>query len=565
MSIKQRMYLLMIAAIVGLAGLAGMSIFQINRVFTSANYVTINVVPSVLALDTATIAFANMQLKLWQYMGTSDETLRSELSNEIKDMHTQTMEKIGLYERDLISDDKDKTLLMEDKAALAAYEPIREKAFAIANEGKVDEARAYLLRNISAGKRVKAALKAHDEYNIVIAKQSEADANSILGQAKIQALLVSLAVIAAVGFMGFRITRKLINSLEEAVEISTRVASGDLTGNIEVTSQDEFGQLMQSLKDMNDSLVKIVGQVRIGTDTITTASAEIASGNLELSSRTESQASSLEETAASMEQLTSTVKHNSENAQMANKLAVTASEIAVRGGDEVTKVVQTMGTINDSAKKIVDIISVIDGIAFQTNILALNAAVEAARAGEQGRGFAVVASEVRNLAQRSAAAAKEIKGLIGTSVDNVEAGSRLVNQAGITMAEVVNSIRQVTDVMTEITAASREQSQGINQVNQAVIDMDSVTQQNAALVEEAAAAAGAMQDQASHLTEVVRVFKLNETAATHTSVAQRIPKKIAPASKQYAFPKIAAKREGRHSIANSLASETGEADGFEEF
>lgn len=454
---------------------------------------------------------------------------------------------------------------MEDKAALAAYESIRVKTFAMANEGKVDEARSYLLSNISAGKRVKAAFKAHDEHNIVIAKQAAADANSILGQAKMQALLIALAVIAGVGFMGLTITRKLINSLGEAIKISTRVASDDLPCRIEVTSQDEFGQLMQSLKDMNDSLVNIVGQVRVGTDTITTAAAEIASGNMELSSRTESQASSLEETAASMEQLTSTVKHNAENAQMANKLAVTASEVAVRGGDEVTTVVQTMGTINDSAKKIVDIISVIDGIAFQTNILALNAAVEAARAGEQGRGFAVVASEVRNLAQRSAAAAKEIKELIGTSVENVEAGSRLVNQAGITMAEVVNSIRQVTDVMTEITAASREQSQGINQVNQAVIDMDSVTQQNAALVEEAAAAAAAMQDQASRLTEVVRVFKLTETAATHTGVAQRIPKKVQSKSKPYAPPKIAARREERHSATNRLASETGDAYGFEEF
>jgi methyl-accepting chemotaxis protein len=264
---------------------------------------------------------------------------------------------------------------------------------------------------------------------------------------------------------------------------------------------------------MRDKLAKIVNDVRTGTTAVANASCEIANGNMDLSARTERQASSLEETASSMEELASTVKQNADNAGQANQLATSACDTALRGGAAVSKVVETMGSINESAKKIVDIIGVIDGIAFQTNILALNAAVEAARAGEQGRGFAVVATEVRNLAQRSAAAAKEIKALIGDSVEKVAVGSKLVEQAGTTMNEVVESIKRVTDIMAEITVSSQEQSRGIEQVNQAIMEMDDVTQQNAALVEQAAAAAGAMQDQAADLNDVVSMFKVDGSSA----------------------------------------------------
>jgi methyl-accepting chemotaxis protein-1 (serine sensor receptor) len=309
--------------------------------------------------------------------------------------------------------------------------------------------------------------------------------------------------------IGYRLVRAITGPLDEAVRIARAVASGDLTQEIAVGANDETGKLMQALKQMNDSLKDIVSRVRVGTDTIVTASGQIASGNLDLSSRTEQQASSLEETASSMEELNSTVRQNEGNARAANELAVAASGVAAKGGQVVSEVVQTMGAINAASHRIADIIGVIDGIAFQTNILALNAAVEAARAGEHGRGFAVVATEVRSLAQKSASAAREIKSLITDSVTQVDGGTRLAQQAGATMEEVVASVRRVTDMMGEISSASAEQSAGIGQVNQAIVQMDQATQQNAALVEQAAAAAGALQEQAQQLLSAVQVFRLD--------------------------------------------------------
>jgi methyl-accepting chemotaxis protein len=318
--------------------------------------------------------------------------------------------------------------------------------------------------------------------------------------------LVSLALFAVVLFL---LVRTVVSRpLARAEEAATRIAQGDLDVHLEIHNKDEIGLVLRSLNGISDNLSNVVGQVRRGAEQITSASGEIASGNLDLSQRTEEQASSLEETAASMEQLSSAVKQNADNAAQANQMALAASGIAAKGGEVVAQVVDTMGSINASSRKIVDIISVIDGIAFQTNILALNAAVEAARAGEQGRGFAVVASEVRNLAQRSATAAKEIKALIDDSVSKVDVGSQQVAKAGTTMQEVVDSVRRVTDIMAEISSASEEQRAGIGQVHEAIAQMDQVTQQNAALVEEAAAAAHALQDQAHELEDVVKTFKL---------------------------------------------------------
>ncbi len=323
--------------------------------------------------------------------------------------------------------------------------------------------------------------------------------------------------------IGAVLIRTISGSLGKAVKVARSVAEGDLSQSIEVYSNDETGQLLQALRAMNTSLVSTIDRVRDGTETIGVASREIASGNADLSARTEAQASSLQQTASSMEELTSTVKQNAENARQANQLVVSASDVALRGGQVVGQVVDTMGSIKDSSRKIVDIIGVIDGIAFQTNILALNAAVEAARAGEQGRGFAVVAAEVRNLAQRSAGAAKEIKALISDSVEKVDAGGKLVDDAGKTMDEIVTSVKHVADIMSEITAASEEQSAGIEQVNQAITQMDEMTQQNAALVEQASAAAQSMREQAASLSHAVSVFKLAHDNAITSSAPTALP------------------------------------------
>jgi methyl-accepting chemotaxis protein len=458
------------------------------------------------------------------------------------------------------------------------YVDAREALFKEKHAGNLDQAKSIF--DTEMGPKSHAYLEEINKLAAMQIKAADGVAQSVIDSyAATRTVMISLGLIAIlVGVVfAWRITRSITAPIGKAVKVAETVSSGDLSSNIVVESRDETGMLMQALKNMNDNLVQIVGQVRSGTDTIATASAEIAAGNQDLSSRTEQQAGSLEETASSMEELTSTVKQNADNARQANKLAVNAADIASRGGAVVAEVVSTMGSINESSRKIVDIISVIDGIAFQTNILALNAAVEAARAGEQGRGFAVVATEVRNLAQRSAAAAKEIKGLIDDSVQKVEAGTTLVDKAGSTMTEIVASIGHVTDIMNEISSASDEQSAGIEQVNEAIAGMDQVTQQNAALVEQASAAAEAMQEQASRLAEVVSVFRINAGQAPAPLAAAALKPvktepRLAPAARLKAPATPLSKRkpvvppaQSAPEKRNAHAAATSGGDEWEEF
>lgn len=401
------------------------------------------------------------------------------------------------------------------------------EASAAVQQGKWDDGETVLIRTINPSYRVSDDdLRALTEFLTKRAQTHSDLVNTDIARTGYQMLSV-LIVATLLGIAtGIVLVRNITLPLQQAISIAQRVAQGDLTAQIEVRSTNEFGQLIKALQDMNASLAHIVRDVRAATYTIDGASDQIASGNLDLSNRTEQQASSLEETSASMEELTSTVRQNGDNAMQANQLALSAAEVARKGGTVVSQVVSTMGSINESSRKIVDIISVIDGIAFQTNILALNAAVEAARAGEQGRGFAVVATEVRNLAQRSAGAAKEIKTLIDNSVEKIDHGNKLVDQAGLTMEEIVTSVQRVTDIMGEITMASKEQSAGINHINNAISEMDGATQQNAALVEQAAASASMLDDQAKNLVHLVSVFKLSGAAATASAPASSTPHNI---------------------------------------
>ena len=400
------------------------------------------------------------------------------------------------------------------KETRATFNEARDRFLALVKDGQLEQARALFLSEIRAFAesyaRVVDSLVAY-EGKLAVDAGKDADVATRMALLFMAGLATVASLVGIV--VAVRVTRGIVKPLTAAVAVAECVAGGDLTMAIKVDSTDEIGKLLLSLKNMNESLARIVGEVRHGTDTIAVASVEIATGNLDLSSRTEQQTNSLEEATSSMEQLTRTVKQNADNAHQANQLALSASTIAVQGRSVVSQVVDTMDAINMSSKKIVDIIGVIDSIAFQTNILALNAAVEAARAGEQGRGFAVVASEVRNLAQRAASAAKEIKALIVDSVGKVDTGAKLVDQAGATMNQIVDSVKRVTDIMADITTASREQSSGIEQINETIMQMDEATQQNAALVEEATAAAQSLQAQAGRLLQTVGVFRIPESDA----------------------------------------------------
>jgi methyl-accepting chemotaxis protein len=438
--------------------------------------------------------------------------------------YAEAEQKLGVMIAQHGATDEEKAVLGKLREIDAAVQPLIAKATELGLANKSDEATRVLLQDIRPlQQKWVASLAELIEQEDKLSKAAARDAEEAYATARAQMIgFGALAVLLGIA-CAWLITRSITRPLKQAVRIAQTVAAGDLTSKVELDGRDETATLLKVLADMNQSLMHIVAEVRNGADTIASASSQIASGNLDLSSRTEQQAGSLEETAASMEEMTSTVKQNADSALQANQLAVNAADVALKGGAVVSQVVDTMGAINESARKIVDIIGVIDGIAFQTNILALNAAVEAARAGEQGRGFAVVAAEVRNLAQRSAAAAREIKTLIGDSVEKVGVGARLVDQAGTTMDEVVASVKRVSDIMGEISSASQEQTSGIHQINQAIAQMDEVTQQNASLVEEAAAAAESLQDRAAALKEAVSVFKLDTGAPNVTSLPVASP------------------------------------------
>jgi len=515
---------IMLALIAGVIG--GIGIANIRKADNNGTLLYEKATVPISQLGTISTAFQRARVTLAKILLVRDRGEKQKFGEQIKELSADISKNVELLDK-AFTNPEEKALLKEFSDTRTVFRPLIAKISDLSMAG--NDAEALSIYN---GEATNAAVAENNAINKLVdykIKQAKtvSDQNTAMAGSAIRftLALAIIGIILAVGF-GIFITRIITIPLQEAVHTAQLVADGDLTSRVEPKYTDETGQMLLALKNMNANLVNIVGEVRNGADSIATATEQISAGNADLSQRTEEQASALEETASSMEELTSTVKQNADNAQQANQLAISASGVAVKGGDVINRVVHTMGSISDSSRKISDIIGVIDGIAFQTNILALNAAVEAARAGEQGRGFAVVAAEVRSLAQRSASAAKEIKALIEDSVRKVEDGSKLVEEAGHTTQEIVISIKRVTDIMAEISAASLEQSSGIEQVNTAITQMDDVTQQNAALVEEAAAAAESLEEQARQLVHAVTRFKLDEAMQPRKLAAEKKVRKI---------------------------------------
>jgi methyl-accepting chemotaxis protein len=514
MSIGKRLGTGFALVLIFLAAVMGWGVVQLGHVTAKLDDVNTNILPSIRAVAKMTEAANDVRQFELRALGATDLSEKTKAFDESGAAETAFNSAANVFER-LARDEADKRLSQAVVSAAAEYfaaiASSRQLVMA-ANESR--EKRLAASEVVVKGthekfKKVEAALRALDGHNTKLASDA-GDAAKKFYAGLIQAYVaVSIAAAGTLMFLAWFIARSITVPLGEAVRVVRQIGSGDLKSSFAVTGKDEVGQLMLALETMVLSLKTTIGEVKSASEQIATASSEIAQGNADLSSRTENQASSLQHTAASIEQLTSTVKQNADSARAANQLAEAASMDASRGGAVVSQVVTTMSDIQSSSKRIADIISVIDGIAFQTNILALNAAVEAARAGEQGRGFAVVASEVRTLAQRSARAAKEIKTLISTSVEKVDIGSRLVGDAGKSMDEIVSSVQRVTDIIAEISAATTEQSQGIEEVNVAVNQLDNITQQNAALVEQSAAAASSLKDQTIKLNHSVSKFSMD--------------------------------------------------------
>ena len=510
LGIKGRLYVLVACALAGLAAVTGLSHRLAERIFESASYSTVNTVPSLLVLEDAFEPLAHIRVQLWQHLAQADPTAKATLEQAMKDNRARVDEALARYEP-LLSDEPDKRLLAADREALQRFDALSRQALDLSRSDRGHEARDLLMANQGAAAAIVEALREHRRYNETLGKAGATEAERIHDAALVYLLSLAGLTLAALAWLGIATTRRLLRQLgtdpAQLCIAASRVERGDL-GAVEGADTAPAGSVLSTLGAMQRALSSVVTAIRESADSVATGSGQIAQGNRDLSQRTEEQASSIQQTAASMEQLSTTVQQNSTHATQASDLAHAASDVAQRGGGVMNEVVETMQRIDASSKKIADIIGVIDGIAFQTNILALNAAVEAARAGEQGRGFAVVAGEVRALAQRSADAAREIKALITASVEQVNNGSGLVARAGETMAEVVESIRKVSTIVAEISRASQEQACGIEQVGQAVTLMDAATQQNAALVEEGTAAAESLRNQADAMVTAVGVFQV---------------------------------------------------------
>ena len=541
MNITKQLILTLTIALLALLLLGAGGAIQLQRAQERFDTVQNRIIPSIQGLNAAKGFLADSRLAGYRLSVFSNLADKTALDKAVASANTNFDKVIATYRAERLYDATDSKMLDADQAAMEAYRRALVPFFAAAYAGDMDGVRATLLAGTPLAITAAAAKKSMDDhiaYNNKLVDDVKAESLAAYDTAFNTMLAVLGVAVLLTGALAWHIYRTISGGLGNIEHTLERVsASLDLSAAMPVERMDEVGRTATAFNKFLERIVDVIATVRTSADTVSVAAAQISAGNADLSVRTEQQASSLEETASSLEELTSAVRQNTDNARQANTLAVSASDVARKGGAVVAQVVGTMGSINESAKKIADIIGVIDGIAFQTNILALNAAVEAARAGEQGRGFAVVATEVRNLAQRSAAAAKEIKGLIEDSVDKVNTGSVLVDQAGATMEEIVASIRRVTDIMGDIANASHEQSAGIEQVNQAISQMDQVTQQNAALVEEAAAAASSLQERAVELVDVVAVFRLRGDAqAKSLKVAGGLPAPAAAASRRLALP-----------------------------
>jgi methyl-accepting chemotaxis protein len=573
MTITKRLMLTLSVALLALLFVGANGVLQLQRAQARLDTVQTGLIPSIAGLNMAKNAVSDSRLAGYRLSVFSapapaecpDPCKMPDKASLVKaydDAHAKFDEILNKYEKENATDDTDRKMVEADREAMATYRKALVPFLAASHAGDMDGVRATLVGGspLAVGAAgVKKALDDHIAYNNTLIDKVRAE--SIAAYKSAFTLLVGVIVAALVvtGFLGYQLYRIISVSLSNIQGTLEDVSQTlDLTHQVRVERMDEVGHTAVAFNKLLTDIGNVVGKVRTATETVSSAAQQIAAGTGDLSSRTASQAAALEQTASSMEELSSTVGQNADNARQANQLALSASDVAVQGGSVVDQVTQTMSSINESSRKIVDIISVIDGIAFQTNILALNAAVEAARAGEQGRGFAVVATEVRNLAQRSAAAAKEIKVLIEDSVDKVGSGTKLVEQAGATMNEVVTSVRQVTDIVAAISAATDEQNAGIAQVHQAITQMDKVTQENASLVEETAAAAQLLRDQAEGLSQAVAAFKISGSQAPAPSRA-----KVAPIGSAVARAPAApaAKRAAPARLANAKPV----SDDWEEF